>query len=67
MKRFVSLDKMSKKAQKEYYANRRKTWGSIDPATKSFSNGKAYNRKKERQRIDREFRDEFTVDFVFSA
>lgn len=50
MKQYVSIDKRSKKAKKEYYSKQRITWGELNPATKSFPNGKAYNRKKEKQR-----------------
>ena len=49
MKQYVSIDKRSKKAKKEYYSKQRITWGELNPATKSFPNGKAYNRKKEKQ------------------
>lgn len=51
MKQYVSIDKRSKKAKKEYYSKQRITWGELNPATKSFSNGKAYNRKKEKQKV----------------
>lgn len=47
MKQYVPLDKRSKKAQKEYYAKRRRTWGELNPVTRSVPSGKVYNRKKE--------------------
>ena len=50
MKKYVSLDKRSKKAQREYYATHRRTWGEINPVTRSVPSGKTYNRKKEKQR-----------------
>ena len=59
MKNYVSLDKRSKKAQREYYSKQRCTWGELNPATRSVPSGKTYNRKKEKQRIGREFRDGF--------
>lgn len=49
MKRFVPLEKMSKKAQKEYYAKKRGTWGEISPVTRTVPNGKAYSRSKMKQ------------------
>lgn len=49
MKRFVPIAKMSKKAQKAYYANKRSTWGQVKPATITISSGKYYDRKKEKQ------------------
>ena len=64
MKKFVSLEKRSKKAQREYHAKQRRTWGDFNPVTRSVPSGKTYNRKKEKQRIDREFKDGFDVDFL---
>ena len=71
MKKNIPLDKQSKKAQKEYHSRRRRTWGELNPVTKSVPSGKKYNRKKEKQamrRIGREFRDGFGADlFRFSG
>jgi len=44
-------------AQKEYHSKQRRTWGEINPVTRSVPSGKAYNRKKEKERISKEFRD----------
>ena len=63
MKQYVSLDKRSKKAQKEYYAKQRRTWGELNPVTRSVPSGKVYNRKKEKHRIGVESRDGFDADF----
>ena len=63
MSKYVSLDKRSKKAQKEYHSKQRRTWGELNPVTRSVPNGKAYNRKKEKDRISKEFRDGFDADF----
>ncbi len=49
MKKFVPIDKKTKKAQKEYHAAKRNTWGDVNPATRTMPNGKAYNRKKLRK------------------
>ena len=69
MEKFVSLDKRSKKAQKAYYAERRITWGELNPVTKSVPSGKSYNRKKDKQalrRTGKEFRDGFgTGSFLY--
>ena len=65
MNKFVSLDKRSKKAQKEYYSRHRYTWGELNPVTKSVPSGKNYNRKKDKKRIGREFRDGFDADHFF--
>jgi len=62
MEKFVSIDKRSKKAQKEYYAKHRITWGELNPVTRSVPSGKNYNRKKDKQTMRRtcsEFRDGF--------
>ena len=59
MSKYVSLDKRSKKAQKEYHSKQRRTWGELNPVTRSVPSGKAYNRKKEKERISKEFRDGF--------
>ena len=63
MKNYVSLDKRSKKVQKEYHSKKRRTWGELTPVTRSVPSGKAYNRNKEKQRISKEFRDGFGADF----
>ena len=63
MKKYVTVDKRSKKAQKEYYSKQRQTWGELNPVTRSVPSGKMYNRKKDKERIGIEFRDEFNADF----
>lgn len=65
MKQYVTLDKRSKKAQKEYYAKQRRTWGELNPATRSVPSGKVYNRRKEKQRIGVESGNGFDADFDF--
>ena len=56
MSKYVSVDKRSKK---EYYSKQRRTWGELNPVTRSVPSGKVYNRKKEKERISKEFRDGF--------
>ncbi len=63
MNKYVSLDKRSKKAQREYHAKQRRTWGELNPVTRSAPNGKTYNRKKEKQRTGREFSNGFDAGF----
>ena len=46
MEKFIPINKKSKKAQKEYYANKRNTWGELNPMTRTMPNGKGHNRKK---------------------
>ena len=68
MKKYVSLDKRSKKAQREYHAKQRRTWGELNPVTRIVPSGKTYNRKKEKQRIGKEFRNGFDADlFLFAS
>lgn len=60
MKRFISVDKKSKKEQKAYYSEFRQTWNGLNPVTRSVPNGKAYKRSKAKQegmKINREFID----------
>lgn len=58
-KKYVSMDKRSKREQKEYYSSMRCGWNGLNPATRTMPNGKAYRRnkaKQEEQRLSREFR-----------
>ena len=45
MKKFVPLNKRSKKEQKEFYRKQRNVWG-ICPVSRTVPNGKAYKRCK---------------------
>ena len=45
MKQYVTIDKRSKKAQKEFYSKQRRTWGELNPVTRTVPSGKVYNRK----------------------
>ncbi|NCC08395.1 MAG: hypothetical protein EOM30_10265 [Clostridia bacterium] len=49
MKKFIPIEKMQKKKQRELAAKRRTTWGALNPVTRKAPNPKAYNRKKARQ------------------
>lgn len=46
MEKFVSIEKMSKKARRALYQQRRGSWGVINPCTRKPGNPKAYRRKK---------------------
>lgn len=46
MKKFISQEKLGKKAKRALNQSKRNTWGAINPATKKIENKKAYNRKK---------------------
>lgn len=62
MKQYVMIDKRSKKARKEFYSKQRRTWGALNPVTRSVPSGKTYNRnkdKQERRRTGRESSDGF--------
>lgn len=50
MKQYVTIDKRSKKAQKEYYSKQRRTWGELNPVTRTVPSGKVYDRDKEKQK-----------------
>lgn len=60
MKQYVTVDKRSKKARKEYYSKQRRTWGELNPVTRSVPSGKVYNRKKDKRRIGVESRKSFS-------
>ena len=46
MKKFVSREKLSKKARKALDSSKRRTWGPLNPVTRRPENPKAYKRKK---------------------
>lgn len=45
-KNFVCKEKLSKKAQREMHLSQRRTWGPLNPVTRTTKNDKAYDRKK---------------------
>ena len=47
---YIPLTKQSKRKQKEYHTIQRRDWGEISPVTRKTENGKAYSRKKSKQR-----------------
>lgn len=46
MKKFVPLEKRSKKERKAYYAKQRGSWNGVNPVTKVVPNKKIYDRKQ---------------------
>ena len=48
MAKYVSLDKRSKKAKKEYYSSMRMTWGELNPVTRTVPSKQTYNRNNDK-------------------
>ena len=48
--KFIPLEKQSKRNQKAWNDTQRMGWGALNPVTRKTENGKAYNRKKSKQR-----------------
>ncbi len=46
MQKFVSKEKLSKKARRALDVRQRQTWGDFNPVTRKPENPKAYTRKK---------------------
>ncbi len=61
MEKFIPFEKLSKKTQREMMAQKRGTWGGLNPVTRKPENPKAYNRRKARKWSD----DSMTVSSVF--
>ena len=53
--KYVPLEKLSKRARKEYHEKQRGSWHGVIPVTKIFPNKKAYDRKRAKQ-TDRNIR-----------
>lgn len=61
MKKFIPFEKLSKKKQRGLAAQKRGTWGGLNPVTRKPENPKAYNRRKARKWSE----DSMTVPSVF--
>ena len=46
MKKYIPINKRSKREQKEFYSSQRNTWNGLNPVTRTVPNGKGYNRNK---------------------
>lgn len=64
MEKFIPLEKMSKKKQREYYKVQRRGWGGISPVTRREKDPKAYNRAKSKRDCERG--DPFVISFIDS-
>ena len=62
--KYVSLDKRSKRKQKEFHAMQRKSWGEINPFTRKTASDKVYNRKKSERWYEHEPTFGFFVKFI---
>ena len=60
MEKFIPYDKLSKKEKRRRDAQRRGTWGALNPVIRKSPNPKAYNRKKTRKWMD----DPYSVSFA---
>lgn len=49
MDKFIPFEKMSKHKKREILAQKRRTWGAINPVTRKPENPKAYKRVKARK------------------
>lgn len=54
MKKMTPMSKMSKKAQKEFYAKRRLDWNGLSPVTRVVKSKKIYDRKRLKKPSDTE-------------
>ena len=49
MQKYITLDKISKKARKDFYSSLRGTWGDFSPVTRKPKNPKVYDRAKSKR------------------
>lgn len=52
MEKFIPFEKLSKKEQRKRNAQKRGSWGGLNPVTRKPANPKAYNRRKARKWSD---------------
>ena len=50
MDKMIPYEKLSKKEKRKRDAQRRSTWGPLNPTTRRPENSRAYNRRKARNR-----------------
>ena len=55
MTKVIAINKMSKKAQREYYAKQRNGWNGLSPVTRVPSRPGAYNRQQQKKKIKEEY------------
>ena len=56
MKKYIPIDKRSKREQKEFYSSQRNTWNGLNPATRTVPNGKGYDRNRQKAKDRRNSR-----------
>ncbi|MGN1001384.1 MAG: hypothetical protein ACI4PC_01315 [Oscillospiraceae bacterium] len=61
MEKFVPFEKLSKKRQRELNAQKRGSWGGLNPVTRKPKNPKAYDRRKAQKWSE----DSMSVPFLF--
>lgn len=52
MDKFIPFEKLSKSKKQEQLAQKRRTWGAVNPVTRKPENPKAYKRVKARKLSD---------------
>lgn len=50
----VSVEKMSKKARRAFYAEQRGSWNGVNPVSRVVPNGKKYDRRKAKMDVRKE-------------
>lgn len=46
MEKFIPIEKMSKKDRREFYSKKRKSWGGLNPVTRTAEMPKKYCRAR---------------------
>lgn len=46
MKKIVSVEKMSKRARKDFYSSKRGSWDGLNPVTRTGKSNHSYKEKK---------------------
>ncbi|MCL1831171.1 MAG: hypothetical protein FWG21_07040 [Oscillospiraceae bacterium] len=65
-KKHIPIEKRSKKAQQDFHKEQRNTWGVINPVTRKPPNPKAYNRNKNRHKVNKDSMSDFLLFDVTS-
>lgn len=61
MKKIISLNKQSKKAQRAYHAKQRGSWYGLCPVTRVVPSKKGYDRNRERKNTRMQLRGRDTL------
>ena len=57
MEKFIPIEKMSKKEKREFYSKKRKSWGGLNPVTRTAEMPKKYCRARAKAEILRSEQD----------